>query len=259
MADFHTGSHVDDVSRLGSIVDEANRMSPDIALFGGDYVNMQWFGGGRIPPRIIAATLARIQAPLGRFAVLGNHDYTYDDLAVQDALDQAGITVLNHDRSTVRLADRTITVAGIPNARVPYPQAYALLASIRLDEPTIVLAHDPFWFAHLPAGPHLMLAGHTHGGQVRLPGIGVFRNASKAPLRWSYGLVHERGQYLYVTSGIGTSGAPIRWRVPPEFVVLDVIGKPARIDAHSHSSRQPGQALDDAGLVTASRLLTTID
>ena len=92
------------------------------------------------------------------------------------------------------------------------------------DAPTIALAHDPVWFAHLPAGPHFMLAGHTHGGQIRLPGIGVVRNATKAPLRWSYGLVRERGQYLYVTSGIGTSGIPVRWGVPPEFVVLDVNG-----------------------------------
>ena len=70
-----------------------------------------------------------------------------------------------------------------------------------------MLAHDPVWFAHLPAGPHLMLAGHTHGGQIRLPGIGIIRNATKAPRRWSHGLVAERGQHLYVTSGIGTEAS----------------------------------------------------
>jgi len=101
-----------------------------------------------------------------------------------------------------------------------------LLAGLSPDAPTIVLAHDPVWFAHLPAGPHLMLAGHTHGGQIRLPGVGIVRNATKAPLRWSHGLVAERGQHLYVTSGIGTSGVPVRWGVPPEFAVLDVTGKP---------------------------------
>ena len=70
-----------------------------------------------------------------------------------------------------------------------------------------------------------MLAGHTHGGQIRLPWIGIVRKNTKAPLRWSRGLIEERGQYLYVTSGIGTSGVPVRWGVPPEFVVLDVMGK----------------------------------
>jgi predicted MPP superfamily phosphohydrolase len=199
-------------------------MNPDIALFGGDYVNMQLFGGGRVPPRTIAAALSSLKAPLGRFAVLGNHDYTYDELAVQAALEQSGITVLDHDRSTVRLFDQSFHVVGIPNARVALPEGYTLLASLS-HEPTIVLAHDPFWFAHLPVGPHLMLAGHTHGGQIRLPGIGAIRNATKAPLRWSYGLVQEKGRYLYVTAGIGTSGVPIRWGVPPEIVVLDVIGR----------------------------------
>jgi hypothetical protein len=87
------------------------------------------------------------------------------------------------------------------------------------------LTHDPMWFANVPRGPHLTLAGHTHGGQISLPGVGILKNASKAPLRWTHGLVRERGQYLYVTSGIGTSGVPLRWRVPPEFVVLDVTGR----------------------------------
>jgi predicted MPP superfamily phosphohydrolase len=69
-----------------------------------------------------------------------------------------------------------------------------------------------------------MLAGHTHGGQIRLPGVGIITNARKAPLRWSHGLIHEGGRYLYVTSGIGTSGLPLRWGVPPEYGVLDVAG-----------------------------------
>jgi uncharacterized protein len=230
LSDLHIGSHVDDVVRVGSIIDEATSLNPDVALFGGDYVNMQLLGGGRVPPRTIAAILARLRAPLGRFAVLGNHDYTYDESAVRDALEQNGVTVLDHDRSTIRLLDQPIGIAGIPDARVTRPEAYALLKSLSPSEPTIVLAHDPYWFAHLPRGPHLMLAGHTHGGQVRLPGIGVIRNATKAPLRWSYGLVQERGQFLYVTSGIGTSGAPIRWGAPPELVVLDVVGRSSCFD-----------------------------
>ncbi len=78
----------------------------------------------------------------------------------------------------------------------------------------------------MPTGPHLMLAGHTHGGQIRFPLVGPITNASKAPLRWSYGLIAEGGRLLYVTSGIGTSGVPIRWGIPPEVVVLDLIGKP---------------------------------
>ena len=224
LADFHTGSHFDDVARLSSIIEEAARLTPDLVLFGGDYVNMQMFGGGRVPPRVIASILSRIEGPLGRFAILGNHDYAYDEWAVADALWNNGITVLDHDHRTIHFQGHALEIVGIPDARIARPEVYSLLGALSPHTPTVVLAHDPFWFAHLPAGPHLMLAGHTHGGQIRLPGIGIVTNASKAPLRWSHGLVQERGQYLYVTSGIGTSGVPIRWGVPPEFAILDLKG-----------------------------------
>jgi uncharacterized protein len=225
LSDLHTGSHSDDVVRLNAIVDDAAALAPDLVLFGGDYVNMQPFGGGRVPPRTIAAILSRLEAPLGRFAILGNHDYVYDERAVTDAMQDHGITVLDHARAGLQFQNHSVDVIGVPDARVTRAEAYALLGGLARDKPTIVLAHDPVWFAHLPAGPHLMLAGHTHGGQIRLPGIGIVRTATKAPRRWIHGLVEERGQYLYVTSGIGTSGVPVRWGVPPEFAVLDMSGK----------------------------------
>ena len=96
--------------------------------------------------------------------------------------------------------------------------------ALRPSAPTIVLAHDPVWFRHVPAGPFLTLAGHTHGGQIRLPGLGIVKNASLAPLRWSHGLVVEGGRHLIVTAGLGTSGIPLRIGVPPEFVLIEVTG-----------------------------------
>jgi uncharacterized protein len=113
----------------------------------------------------------------------------------------------------------------VPDVHPNRAEAYALLAGLSMERPMIVLAHDPAWFAHLPTGPHFMLAGHTHGGQIRTPGIGIVHTASKAPRRWTHGLVEERRQYLYVTSGIGTSGLPLRWGIPPEIVVLDMMGR----------------------------------
>jgi hypothetical protein len=69
-----------------------------------------------------------------------------------------------------------------------------------------------------------MLCGHTHGGQIKLPLLGVIRNASQAPLHWSYGLIVERNRHLIVTAGLGTSGVPLRIGVPPEFAVIEVSG-----------------------------------
>jgi len=220
LSDFHAGSHAGDAARLSAIVADAQAFKPDLALYGGDFVNMQLVGGGRLPPHIIAAILAQLDAPLGRFAVLGNHDYTYGADQVAAALQDHGITVLNDEKRTLRHDGHDIDLVGLPDARELRPDGRAVLA--RLERPTIVLAHDPFWFAHVPAGPHLTLAGHTHGGQVRLPWIGALTNASRAPLRWSLGHVTERGRQLYVTSGIGTSGIPLRIGTPPEFAVIDV-------------------------------------
>jgi uncharacterized protein len=225
LSDFHTGSHADDVERLAAIIAEASGFQPDLALFGGDFVNMQLLGGGRVPPSTIAATLSRLHAPLGRFAVLGNHDYEYGAQAVARALESQSVCVLSDNRATVQFRGEAVDIIGVPNARATSVQARVLIAAIEPNTPTIVLAHDPVWFADVPAGTNLTLAGHTHGGQIRIPGIGVVTNASRAPLRWTNGLVIERGRYLYVTSGIGTSGVPLRWGVPPGYAILDVSGE----------------------------------
>jgi uncharacterized protein len=223
LSDFHTGSHADDVERLRLIVAEISALEPDIALYGGDYVNLQLFGGGRVPPHTTAAELSQLTAPLGRFAVLGNHDYVYGRHAVTKALADCGISVLDHERHIATFHNTPIELVGIPDGDVQRTAGHAVLRSLS-GHPAIILVHDPIWFAELRPGPFLMLAGHTHGGQIRFPGIGILRNGSRAPLRWSHGLIRENGKSLCVTSGIGTSAVPIRWRIPPEIVMLDVTG-----------------------------------
>jgi uncharacterized protein len=224
LSDFHLGSHAGDVARLAAIVREAAAEKPDLVLYGGDFVNMQPFGGGRIPPRTVAAILAALDAPLGRFAILGNHDYTYGAEEVADALEAHGIAVLNDDTRTLRHDGHAIDLVGIPDAREMRAQGRALLRDLSGERPTIVLAHDPDWFRYVPSGPHLTLAGHTHGGQVRLPFVGALCNASRAPLRWTYGHVVEDGRHLYVTAGLGTSAIPLRIGLPPEIALIDVGG-----------------------------------
>jgi len=223
LSDFHTGSHAGDVARLAAIIAEATHYRPDLVLYGGDFMNMMMVGGGRVPPHTIAAILARLHAPLGRYAVLGNHDIDYGAAEVHAALRAHQITVLEDEGRALEFEGADFDLIGIPDARAARPKADAALRSIST-RPALVLAHDPVWFTHLPPGPHLMLSGHTHGGQIQLPGIGALLNKSHAPLRWTYGLVTEGGRHLYVTSGIGTSGLPIRFGMPPEYVVIDLAG-----------------------------------
>lgn len=224
LSDFHAGSHAGDVARFAAIAAEAAAFAPDLVLFGGDYVNTHYFGGGRLPPHVTAALIARTDGPLGRFAILGNHDYIYGEDDVAAALRSRGIIVLDHERRTVTFGGHRLDIVGVPDAHVNRAKARALLSGLPPNRPTIVLAHDPVWFAQVPAGPFLTLAGHTHGGQIRLPGIGIVRNASKAPFHWSHGLVTENGRQLYVTAGLGTTAFPVRIGVPPEYAILDVNG-----------------------------------
>jgi uncharacterized protein len=105
---LHTGSHSNDVKRLSLLIDEAASLTPDLALFGGDYVNMQLIGGSRRFFRVL-------KRHLGFFAVLGNHDYVYGERAVSDALRDRKITVLDRDRSTVQFHNYSIQIVGVPD------------------------------------------------------------------------------------------------------------------------------------------------
>jgi hypothetical protein len=133
--------------------------------------------------------------------------------------------VLDHERGSFNVGRHSIDVIGLPDAHRMRPQGHALLASLAPDRPAIVLAHDPAWYRDVPGGPYLTLAGHTHGGQIKLPGLGILRNASRAPLRWSHGLVVEGGRHMIVTAGLGSSGIPLRVGVPPEYVIIEVGGR----------------------------------
>jgi predicted MPP superfamily phosphohydrolase len=173
----------------------------------------------------VAPILAELRGAVGRFAILGNHDYSYGAKEVLGAFREAGIEVLTNERRAISFEGQTIQVVGIPNARVMPSASHNVLASLGAT-PTIVLAHDPIWFTHVPQGPYLTLAGHTHGGQIRLPRVGALVTASRAPKTWAYGLVYEDGRLLYVTSGIGTSGVPVRIGAPPEIALLEISGVP---------------------------------
>ena len=224
LSDFHVGSHSGDVARFAALADDVAAHAPDLVLFGGDYMNMQLFGGGRVPPRTVAGILARIAGSCGCFGVLGNHDYVYGKADVAAALREAGIAVLDHGRESFAYENHGIDLVGLSDAHIAWPEGQTLLANLALDRPAIVLTHDPAHFAGVPAGPFLTLAGHTHGGQIRLPRIGALTNASAAPMRWTHGLVVEGGRQMIVTAGLGTSGVPLRIGVPPEFVMIEVTG-----------------------------------
>ena len=150
--------------------------------------------------------------------------WEYDGEAVADALKAVGIHVLENEFVPIDFEGTSIYVAGIADARTRNPDVQGTLSRLPPGAPALVLAHDPARFADLPFGPYVMLSGHTHGGQIQLPLVGPLVNMSEAPLAWTYGHVEHDNRQLYVTSGLGTSGVPIRLGIPPEIALLDIVG-----------------------------------
>jgi predicted MPP superfamily phosphohydrolase len=219
LADFHVGGHAEDVDRLKRIVLQTNSLQPDVTLLLGDYMNMMPFGGGRVPPETVAEILAELRAPSGVAGVLGNHDWEYGYEPVSSALSAAGIAVIDNRLLTVERGDERLAIVGLQDDIHGSPDL-DLFQAVEPGLPVIVATHDPGVFHDIPPG-WLMVAGHTHGGQVRWSRLPAPINPSRrAPRSWGHGLVKERDATLVVSAGLGVSGLPLRIGVPPEIVLV---------------------------------------
>ena len=219
MADLHTGAPHATLDKLGPLVRRINAEEPDVVLLAGDFIQGVLFGR-TVEPEPIARELGGLTAKHGVFAVLGNHDWDTDGPRMWRALEGAGITVLENKAAALQLPGGRAWIAGIADDTTRTPNPAGVVGRLPADEPVIALTHDPAVFPEMPRRVAVTFAGHTHGGQVALPGFGALVNFSRAPLRHSYGLIEESGKHMYVTSGIGTSLLPIRFNMPPEIVIF---------------------------------------
>jgi len=220
LSDLHVGSPHRSLANLKEIVAATNAERPDLIVVLGDLVIEGVVGGRFVEPEPIAADLAALHAPLGVIAVLGNHDWWYDGERVRRALEANHIPVLENQNMRLTYRGQSLWLCGLADLWTRGDRLAETLAEIHNDDPVIVLMHNPDLFPDMPARVSLTLAGHTHGGQVNFPIIGRPVVPSKFGQRYAYGLVEEDGRKLFVTSGIGTSIFPVRFRVPPEVVLL---------------------------------------
>jgi predicted MPP superfamily phosphohydrolase len=227
LADLHAGAPLLTAARVAEIVDATNALAPDMVLLLGDYGPMSLLVRTPYRPSEIAPILGRLQAPLGRFAVAGNHDWWEDSAAMLRrrgrpewlrALEAEGIRTLQNQ--AVRLP-QGFWIAGLDSQVAfydpPIDDLPGTLAQITDDAPVILMAHEPDIFALMPDRVALTLCGHTHGGQVRILGYSP-RVPSRYGNRYAYGLVEEGPRRLIVSGGLGTSKIPVRFGVPPEIV-----------------------------------------
>lgn len=220
LADLHTGSPGQGLDALAQVVERTNALQPELVLIAGDFVIHGVVGGRFVPPEESAAVLARLTAPLGVFAVLGNHDHWLDGRRVQRALESAGIPVLEDQARRIERAGGAFWLVGLKDFWEHGRDLEGVLAQLTDGAPALAFTHNPDVFATLPERFALVMAGHTHGGQVALPLFGRPVIPSRFGQRYAYGHIVEQGWHLFVTSGVGTSILPVRFGVPPEIAVL---------------------------------------
>jgi predicted MPP superfamily phosphohydrolase len=225
-SDLHAGAPYITLDKIRQIVEKTNATNPDLILLPGDFVIHGVLGGTFMDPERVASQLKSLRARLGVFATLGNHDWWYNAARVKTALEAAGIFVLENDAARIERDADVIWIAGISDKLAGHPDITAALAKPLAktdhDAAVIVITHNPDLFPSIPARVALTVAGHTHGGQVALPLIGRPIVPSAFGERYAAGHVVEGAKHLFVTSGIGTSILPVRFRIPPEISLLTI-------------------------------------
>lgn len=219
LSDVHVGGPDMPPARVRRIVDQINRLSPDIVLIAGDLVTDKRLATRYYSHDEAVAPLAGLRPRLATIAVLGNHDHWRDAAAARRALTRAGIRLL--DNQAVQLGP--VAVGGLDDDFTGRADLSATLAALRkLEGPKLILSHSPDPFADLAPDVFLMLAGHTHCGQIAPPLVGPLSTMSKYGHRYACGVVREGGKTLVVTAGLGTSGIPLRLGAVPDLWLIEI-------------------------------------
>lgn len=241
LSDIHACEPLMSADRVRSIAERTLALEPDLIVLLGDFV-----AGSRIVTNYVAArdwalALAGLKAPLGTYAILGNHDWWEDRTAqrtgespiARRALEDVGIRVLENEALPLRTGPNPVWLAGLGDQLAFLPakrrdplrtlgvhDLAATVAAVPADAPAILLAHEPDIFPAVPARITLTLSGHTHGAQIRAFGYSPIV-PSRYQNRYAYGHVREHTD-LVVSGGLGYSIVPVRLGVPPEITLIDL-------------------------------------
>ncbi len=208
--------------RLTNIVEQINQHKADLILIAGDFISEKNLATQYYTADQTIAPLTELTAPMGVIAVLGNHDYWADETGFIDALAKANISLLRNKAITVG----PINVIGIDDEYTGHDDVDAStksLATLR-SAPNVVLTHGPDIIPDINFNTAVILAGHTHCGQIRFPVIGAITYLSQYGNRFACGHIKDEDRDIIVTAGMGTSIMPIRIGTPPDYWVVTLKG-----------------------------------
>lgn len=211
MSDFHFYPFTQ-LPLIEKAVSLANSLQPDLIALTGDFVldNLQ-------SVHELAPVLTKLQARHGVFCSMGNHDVKITDTIVPSALRNVGLPVLRNQGVLLNVGAAQLYVAGVDDCIYGRPNLQAAMSNWQPESTTVLLAHEPDFAKAFARDPRiaLQLSGHTHGGQVTLPGFGplILPRYGK---KYHTGLYRVGQMWLYTTRGIGMGSIPIRFNCPPE-------------------------------------------
>jgi|HubBroStandDraft_1064217.scaffolds.fasta_scaffold80329_2 predicted MPP superfamily phosphohydrolase len=208
---------------IRKVVEEVNRLNADVVVFTGDFITFGLWPYEDIVnfANSCAELLSQVKCPI-RYASLGNHDWAVNHWMVEDALKNHNIPVLVNRSEPLERDGKRLWIAGTGDAIANEVNLDAAIpaASRTGNEPVILLAHEPDILKYVvPFGVDLMLSGHTHGGQIRLPFLPPLF-LPKMGIEYVHGLFRMGNTHLYVNRGIGTVNLPFRFNCPTEITVL---------------------------------------
>ncbi len=236
ITDIHAGSNYAPEERIRYMVEQTNAQNADIVVLLGDYVSEAKFDRNarskpygtdrtelRMPVATIADILGGLRAKYGVYAVIGNHDEYHNAPKITAEFERVGITVLENEVAEIAVNGEKINLWGIEdlwkNRKVPV-EAFDAIAD---KKNIIAITHNPDSLLQLPDRVSLMFAGHSHGGQLNWPIFGPIAVFNDKRFMDGHSVVD--GKHVYVTSGVGTSVIPFRFRVPPEIAVVTIVSE----------------------------------
>lgn len=217
--DLHVGPHFP-ASALEPSIRMLERVNADIVLFGGDYISEspRYLSEVQEPLRRMAAT-----AKIGAWGMLGNHDVANVRDRVMEMFEPTSIRILTNEAVEIETGKGPLWLVSIDDALLGSARLEQAFAGVPADAPRIAMWHEPDLVERVePFGPFLLLSGHTHGGQVRLPVLGPVA-APKLGKRYVSGRYTLGDMTLFVSNGIGMYRPPVRFNCPPEVVVFTLV------------------------------------
>lgn len=217
LSDIHVAGPDMPPTRLAKIVEQVNGLEPDLVLIGGDFISDKRTASRRYSVGEAIAPLAGLRSRFGTVAVFGNHDHWRDARATSSALSRAGVRLLHNNSITVG----PLRIGGVDDAFTGRADVEKTVRAMRSAPGVrLMLSHSPDVAPRLPNDVTLLLAGHTHCGQIRLPLLGAVSSMSDYGDRYACGRVREGSLRVITSAGLGTSILPLRLGAPPEIWLL---------------------------------------